>query len=452
MRFSTAADVAKLPIREKRYDALDSVFAGLRVRVTPNGAKSFSYLFRVKGERAKRRITLGPVGKLDLASARKLAREAQVEAVRGVDPAEEHRERRRQELATKKERKVAELFPEYLDDAEGRLAPATLKEYRRQWKTYLKTPIGGLLASAVATKDVAAVQRTLKSHPVLANRVVALVHAFMTWCEVQGIRPRGSNPATDVKAFKETSRERFLTSEELERLIKAIDAEAVTGNPHTIGALRFLTLTGWRRQEVFSLKWDAVDLERGIATLMRTKTGKSQRILSKAAVKVLKSLPRTVGHPYVFESPAHKPNPKWPKRSVTAGGRKSRSKSNKPPTRREPGLHPIASVDYLWDRVREKAELKAFRLHDLRHSAASFMLEAGVSLPEIGAVLGHRNASTTARYAHLTGSAVRNAIDALGDRITSASGSTSTVPAENSASVTPIESARALRITRVARA
>jgi hypothetical protein len=84
MRFSTAADIAKLPIREKRYDALDSVFAGLRVRVTPNGAKSFSYLFRVKGERAKRRITLGPVGKLDLASARKLAREAQVEAVRGA--------------------------------------------------------------------------------------------------------------------------------------------------------------------------------------------------------------------------------------------------------------------------------------------------------------------------------------------------------------------------------
>jgi integrase len=230
---------------------------------------------------------------------------------------------------------------------------------------------------------------------VLANRVVALVHAFMTWCEVQGIRPRGSNPAIDVKPFKETSRERFLTSEELGRLIKAIDEEAVSGNPHTIGALRFLTLTGWRRQEVFSLQWDAVDLERGIATLMRTKTGKSQRIPSKAAVKVLKSLPRTVGHPYAFESPAHKPNPKWPKGSVIAGGRKSRSKSNKPPTRREPGLHPIASVDYLWYRVRAKAELKAFRLHDLRHSAASSISEAGASLTEIGAVLGHRNTSTT---------------------------------------------------------
>jgi integrase len=136
---------------------------------------------------------------------------------------------------------------------------------------------------------------------------------------------------------------------------------------------------------------------------------------------VLKSLPRTVGHPYVFESPAHKPNPKWPNRSVAAGGRKSRSKSNKPPTRREPGLHPIASVDYLWDRVREKAELKAFRLHDLRHSAASFMLEAGASLTEIGAVLGHQNATTTAKYAHLTGSAVRNAVDALGDRVDAAS-------------------------------
>jgi Arm DNA-binding domain len=160
MRFSTAADIAKLPVREKRYDALDAVFAGLRVRVTPNGAKSFSYLFLVKGERAKRRITLGPVGKLDLASARKLAREAQVEAVRGVDPADVHRERRRQELATKKERKVAELFPEYLDDAEGRLASATVKEYRRQWDTYLKKPIGGMLASVVATKDIAASRKS----------------------------------------------------------------------------------------------------------------------------------------------------------------------------------------------------------------------------------------------------------------------------------------------------
>ena len=438
MTFSTAADIAKLPIREKRYDAMDTVFAGLRVRVTPNGAKSFSYLFRVKGERAKRRIALGPVGKLDLASARKLAREAQVEAVRGVDPAEEHRERRRQELATKKERKVADLFPEYLDDADARNAPATVKEYRRQWKTYLEKPIGGMLASAVTTKDVAAVQRTLKKTSVLANRVVALVHAFMTWCEVQGIRPRGSNPATDVKSFKETSRERFLTSEELERLIKAIDAEAVTGNPHTIGALRFLTLTGWRRQEAFSLRWDAVDVERGIATLQRTKTGRSQRILSAVAVKVLKSLPRTVGHPYVFESPAHKPNPKRPKRSVAAGGRKSRSKSQKPPKRREPGLHPIASVDYLWGRVREKAELKSFRLHDLRHSAASFMLEAGASLTEIGAALGHQNASTTAKYAHLTGSAVRNAVDALGAKIETASVATGTKPASVAETVTPI--------------
>ena len=292
------------------------------------------------------------------------------------------------------------------------------------------------------TKDVAAVQRTLKKKPVLANRVVALVHAFMTWCEVQGIRPRGSNPATDVKAFKETSRERFLTSEELARLVKAIDEEAVTGNPHTIGALRFLTLSGWRRQEVFSLRWDGVDLERGIVTLWRTKTGKSQRIISGAAVKVLKSLPRTVGHPYVFESPAHKPNPKWPERSVAAGGRKSRSKSNKPPTRREPGLHPIASVDYLWDRVREKAELKAFRLHDLRHSAASFMAAAGVSLQEIGVVLGHRNASTTAKYAHLTGDAVRNAVDSLADKVESASAKLDTLQPADESSVTQIASRR----------
>ena len=420
MTFSTAAEIAKLPIRAKRYDAVDAVFPGLRVRVTPNGAKSFSLLFRLKGERTRRRITIGNVGALDLASARLLARKALVAAADGIDPSRERRLRRHREREAMAERTVAELGAEYLADAETRNAKTTMREYHRQWKQHVLGALGSLNASAVTIKEVAALHRSLHLTPVLANRGVILVNAFMTWCEREGIRPRGSNPAVDVKRYKETSIVRRLTDGEEVRLMASMENAAKTGNPFTIGAIRFLALTGWREQEALSLRWDALDIEDrncAWATLERTKTGKSERVLSTVVVDLLKSLPRTVGHPYVFESPAHPANPKDPRRILAAGGRKSRSKSATPPKRREPGLHPIASVERAWRKIRDEAKLTEFRLHDLRHSAVSRMIEAGASIAEAGGVAGHRTHSTTAKYTHPLEKGQRRAVERFAARM-----------------------------------
>ena len=409
-------------------DAVDTKVPGVRVRVTPTGAKSFSYLYRIKGERKKRRITLGAVGKLDLAGARELAKEHAVTAVRGIDPAAAIRDRRAAERAVQDEKTVEELGVLYLAHMKVSDATTTHSNRESRWRRFVLPAFGAMVPRRIERKDVAALHRSLLAHPPLANRVVELVSAFYGWCADQGLVPDGTAPTNRLKKYEESSRERFLTSDELGRLVRAIDTAETIGlpaapsrqraepdpkyakhaappasnkkhrargsiapaNPYAIACLRLLLLSGWREREVLSLRWDAVDLERRIATLATTKTGKSQRMLSAASIALLAALPRHAGSPWCFPSPVN------PKRHLSDLGR-------------------------LWDAVRFAAKLNGFRLHDLRHSAASFAIGAGASLAVVGKMLGHKNSATTARYAHLADDPVRAATELVAAAVAGAS-------------------------------
>jgi integrase len=155
-----------------------------------------------------------------------------------------------------------------------------------------------------------------------------------------------------------------------------------------VAALRFLLLTGWREGEAVSLKWSEVDFSRGVATLQDTKTGRSARHLGAPALALLADLPRLAGSPCVF--PGSKPGT-----SFTDLGR-------------------------LWDAVRHAAGLEDVRLHDLRHSFASVAAASGLSLPVIGALLGHRGVATTQRYAHLGDDPRKRAADKVAQRVAAA--------------------------------
>ena len=145
--------------------------------------------------------------------------------------------------------------------------------------------------------------------------------------------------------------------------------------------LRFLLLSGWREREALTLRWDAVDLGRGVATLADTKTGRSVRELGAPALAVVDAMRahRQAGNPYVFPGA-------------------------------KPGAH-FTDTARVWYAVRHAAGLADVRLHDLRHAFASVAASGGLTLPLIGALLGHTDSATTARYAHLVDSSRKRAAE-----------------------------------------
>ncbi|HEY0779360.1 MAG TPA: site-specific integrase, partial [Gemmatirosa sp.] len=159
-------------------------------------------------------------------------------------------------------------------------------------------------------------------------------------------------------------------------------ARAITpANPVAVAVLRFLLLSGWREREALTLRWDAVDLGRGVATLADTKTGRSVRELGAPALAVVNAMRphHQAGNPYVFPGA-------------------------------KPGAH-FTDTARVWDAARHAAGLADVRLHDLRHAFASVAASGGLTLPLIGALLGHTDSATTARYAHLVDSSRKRAAE-----------------------------------------
>ena len=197
--------------------------------------------------------------------------------------------------------------------------------------------------------------------------------------ELWGWCPDGSNPCLHVKHYKEEKRERFLNTEEFNRLGRVLDEISADGSEtrSAVTATRLLMLTGCRLSEVQKLRWEHVDLNAGELRLPDTKTGGRVVPPGPEARAVLASLPRDPDNPWVI-----------------AG--------------KLPGSH-LTDLQRPWRRIRARAGLDDVRIHDLRHSFASRALALGESLTMIGKLLGHTQVQTTARYAHLARDSIQNA-------------------------------------------
>jgi integrase len=218
--------------------------------------------------------------------------------------------------------------------------------------------------------------------------------------ETWGERPANSNPCRNIEKYRERKRERFLSEGELARLGAAL-AEAekqVSESPSAVAAIRLLALSGARLNEILTLRWEHVDFERGCLRLSESKTGAKTIHLSPPALALLASLPRIEGNPHVLP------------------GMKA-------------GAH-LVNLEKPWRRIRAAATLPDVRLHDLRHSFASFGAGAGLGLPVIGALLGHTQAATTQRYAHLAADPLKQASDLIGGRIAAALSNGKGAPAD----------------------
>ena len=319
----------------------------------------------------------------------------------GDDPTEA----RQQERAAIRLGDLVELF---LEEHGPKLKTRSRYDYANALHRHVVPVLGHLRAEAVTASDLNKAHLKLADRPYRANRIMTYVGSLYSWAARHGHVPKSCNPARDVKRFRESGRERYLSAEELERLgatltlaetkglpweIKASEATAkhvpkggpqtVVYPPHVTGAIRLLLFTGCRLGEILNLRWDEVDLERGLLLLPDSKTGRKAVILNGAALSVLASLER-IGD---FVVPGTDP------------------------------ARPRHDLKRPWEHIRAHAELEGVRLHDLRHTHASIGASAGFGLPIVGRLLGHASTMTTQRYAHLADDPVRRASEAIGDHL-----------------------------------
>lgn len=280
---------------------------------------------------------------------------------------------------------VAELADTFLaEHVAAKNKGSTYAEYLRLVERLVKPHLGRRRAEEVTHDEVRKLHVRFRATPYQANRLLALLSKMFSWSGQRGER----NPCAGIERFREEKRKRYLSPAELRRLGDALAASTGNGvSIHALSAMRLLLLTGARLSEILTLKWEYLDRERGCLRLPDSKTGAKEIHLNGPALAVIDALPRDIGNPYVIV------------------GQRS-------------GTH-LVNLEKPWQQVRARAGLNDVRLHDLRHSFASVGAGAGLGLPMIGGLLGHTQAATTARYAHLAADPLRAANDLIGLQIAS---------------------------------
>lgn len=380
----------------------DGELPGFGLRVSAKGTRTYVLKYRVHGR--QRWYTIGqhgkpmPVEALARVGAVWTPQSARDEALRllgrvreGADPAHDRREARTAET-------LKEFAVRYkAGHVELHNKPGTAHETGKKLDNHVLPSLGHIRLVDITRDEVARFHRSLKSTPYQANRCLALVSHMLCTAEKWGVCPGGSQICRGIDRFKETPRERFLSAKELKALGAALtDAEDSGVNANGLAIIRLLMFTGARRMEIEALRWSEVDFNRNVLRLGESKTGSKQIALAPAAREILIQCPRIEGSLYVFPA--------------LSGGRH------------------YQGLDKIWILIRKKAGLSDVRLHDLRHTFASFGAAGGLSLPLIGALLGHSQPQTTQRYAHLADDPIQRAAEQVGNAVSAAmSGGEATV-------------------------
>ena len=245
----------------------DQVVKGFGAKITPAGAKIYVLQYRCKGR--QRRYTIGRHGSPWTAEeARTEAVRLLAEVVRGDDPADLKR-------AERSDVAFSAFADRYLrEHADLHKKPRSAELDRWLLRTHILPALGSRRLGDVSRSDVARLHQNLAATPIAANRVLGLTAAMLTLAERWGLRQEGSNPCRHVEKFKERSRERFLSEDEIARLGEALGrAEAAGSPPAAIAAIRLLILSGARKSEILGLEWRWVSFERSLIALPDSKTG-----------------------------------------------------------------------------------------------------------------------------------------------------------------------------------
>ncbi|MEO5335168.1 MAG: tyrosine-type recombinase/integrase [Magnetococcus sp. YQC-5] len=367
----TSASLAGIPSPQKgRDDWRDSQTPGLHVRVTPTGTKTFSWCRRIPGGKLER-ITLGVWPEMSIDDARRHAARLNASAADGENPAEQRREKQA-------EMTFSELFTIYLERW-AKVRKKSWKDDESKYRLHL-IPLHAKRLSTITRNDVARIHSAIGlEQPTFSNRVLALVSKIFNVATEYGLWD-GNNPASGIRHFKEQSRDRFLSGDELNRFMESLSEERDILRAFFLVAL----LTGARRANVLAMRWADVDLERQVWKIPQPEKSKNVALvpLTPMAMEILAGLPNE--SEWVFPSP----------RSATGH---------------------LVEPRKAWERVLKRAGIDDARIHDLRRTMGSWQAMTGASLPIIGKSLGHASQQATAIYARLNIDPVRAAMEKATD-------------------------------------
>jgi integrase len=368
------------PPGRRKIDFFDTRLPGFLLEVRASGGKTYYQRYRdLRGR--ERQFRIGPANILTLSEARRKARRILAEALLGDDPQVRRRELRE--------------TPRLTEFVMGQYLPF-VRNTKRSWRTdetvlriHILPPLGRLALDEVSSAKVADLLRTMRERGYASgttNRVIVLLRFAFNLAKKWGVQGALENPASCFTTEPDRCRQRFLSQGEVQRLLAALDSDE---NQVAAKAIKLLLLTGARRNEITQARWEYVDWYKGTLLVPVSKTGRPRVItLNAAAVELLQSIKPIQGNPFIFPS--------------EATGR------------------PCPSLHYPWSRIRRRSDLAGVRLHDLRHSFASFLVNKGVSLYVVQGLLGHTQPRMTQRYAHLAQETLSNAAEVVGATINAA--------------------------------
>lgn len=359
----------------------DDAVKGFGVRIYPTGKKSFVLDYRDNNR--KNLMVIGSCSVLKVEAARDKAKEFLVGLNNGVNPLQERQKAKQGKL-------IKDLCKAYIE--RHAVNKKSGKDDITRIERFIIPAWGNLLATNIKRADVSALHIKLgKQGHYQANRVYSLLSKMFNLARAWGFVPEEHiNPCFGIEKFKEEKRDRFVSHEEFPRLAEAINAEL---NQSVVSAIWLYLLTGVRKDELLTLKWSDIDLDRKELKLTDTKNGKPHYLpLSLAAIDVLNKIQRIGGNPFVIVG-------------------------------KNQGCH-LVNISKPWERIRKEAGLEDVRLHDLRRTVGSWLAQSGNSLHLIGKVLNHSNQSTTAIYARFGQDSARDVLEQHGQVITSLAHST----------------------------
>lgn len=343
---------------------------GLGLELRHNGATYWFYFTRSNRKAAQ--VKIGRRGDITFEEAKRRAKELRSRYVLGEDPAAE-------KARTKAIILYGELADLHVEHAKGTLRSHASVEMAH--RVYLKPRFGQKRLNDIAPQDIERYFAELRQRlaPASVDRLRLVMNRSFRLAQLWNLPGAERNPVSAVARPRyDNKRTCLLSAADVERLLQAC---AKSPSPLLKPIVQLCLATACRKRELLNARIEHIDFERSEWLIPLTKNGRSRRVpLSKAAMAVIKELPRYEGCPWLL------PNPKT--------------------------LKPYDNFKRAWASATKAAGLPGLHVHDLRHASIGAMINNGVDLYVAGKIAGHLRPESTARYAYISNSTLSAAVEA----------------------------------------
>lgn len=373
----------------KRVTFSDKAIKGLSLEIRPTGEGSWRYRYSFGGKQEC--ISLGLVSEVTLSNARSLVLQLLDRIEQGDNPVSKIRiERERSAHCDRFEDFVNAYYIPHI------------RSYKRSFAcdltllaNHLIPSFGDKIMNQIERVDVLRFQQEKQEagyKPAYCNRILVLLGFCFNLAIKWEVHNVSKNPVKLVPFLHANNKkERFLTPDESIKLLKTIDQSP---NPLLKYFVSLALLTGMRKREILDARWESIDWERRLWTVPLSKSGYARHIpLNPETMNVLyalrSKLPDLLAQKGFVDNPWIIPN--W--------------RTGKP----------FQSIFNSWNTARKAAALDELRIHDLRHSFASALVNKGIPIYDVQKLLGHQDVKTTERYSHFSIDRLRQSALAVSD-------------------------------------